>query len=569
MEFWIKNAYDSDFGGFFSNVNQFGNVTTLTPQRPGFEKVPYKRKSLIAQSRHGFGFTKAFMLTGDEKYLDYAQSALDFLYNYGWDNVNDGWYCFAKSDGTIDYTQYDLRDLNQKWSFQQHYALLGIVAHYEATRNSKTKEFMNKGLNSLYSNLWDSRSGYEGYYEYADYDWKNKREKGFTATVDAITTNAESIYLITKEEKYKTRLLQLADNITDHFIPQMDNAKVKALYPEVFNTDWTVNLNGSKTGSIGHFLKTAWCLGRTYLCDTTRTEYKEAAIKILNEAWNYKNGDISIWDHKNGGAFYEINILTGEWNGTNGNSKDYWTLEQSFTAAMLNYYITGDKIYLQMADEALDFFMNHFVDKENGEIFYTLDKTGTEIKKGTKGDDYKASYHSTEMGYYAYLYSNLYYLKGSAKLYYKFQPSNEERRITLTPIAIEENRLRIQSVKLDDSDYNLFEQDSRTLIIPPAIDGKFEIMFSYIPEESTNIKETSGNKTFRIFPNPVKDILTVEGLENVSKILITNVAGNTILQQNNKNASVNINLSSLPPGIYFVVLYQDLYQKSTHKIIKL
>jgi len=568
MEFWIKNAYDPEFGGFFSNVDQFGNVTTLTPQRPGFGKVPYKRKSLIVQSRHGYGFTKAFMLTGDEKYLDYAQSALGFLYDYGWDQVNDGWYCFAKSDGTIDYTQHDLRDLNQKWSFQQHYALLGIITHYEATHNSRTEEFMNKGINSLYSNLWDSRNGYEGYYEYADYDWKNKRGKSFTPTVDAITTNAESIYLITKEEKYKARLLQLADNITDHFIPQMDNPNVKALYPEVFNTDWAVDLNASKNGSIGHFLKTAWCFGRAYLCDTTRTEYKEAAIKILNQAWNYKNGDVSIWDHKNGGPFYEINILTGEWNGTNGNSKDYWTLEQGFTAAMLNYYITGDKVYLQMADEALDFFMNHFVDKENGEIFYTLDKTGTDIKKGIKGDDYKASYHSTEIGYYAYLYSSLYYLKGSAKLFYKFQPSDEERRITLTPIPIQENRLRIKSVKFNDSDYDLFEPDSRTLIIPPDIDGKFEVMFSYIPDAPNNIRETTRNAYFRIFPNPVKGILTVEGVENVSKILIANVTGKIVLQQNNELASANINVSSLQPGVYFIILYQP-HQKSTLKIIKL
>lgn len=37
-EFWIRNAFDPEYGGFFSNVNRSGNVTTLTPQRQGMRK---------------------------------------------------------------------------------------------------------------------------------------------------------------------------------------------------------------------------------------------------------------------------------------------------------------------------------------------------------------------------------------------------------------------------------------------------------------------------------------------------------------------------------------------------
>ncbi len=566
-EFWIEHAYDPEYGGFFSNVDQYGNVTTTTPQRAGFGTTPYKRKSLIVQSRHGYGFTRAFMLTGDEKYLDYAKSALDFLFDHGWDKTNGGWYCFAKSDGTIDLTQNDLRDQNQKWGFQQHYALLGIVANYEATRGSKAEEFMKKGITSIYNNMWDSRTGYKGYYEYTKPDWTGKTNKGFTPTVDAITTNAELTYLITQQPEHKTRLMELTDNIVDHFIPQMENKSVMALYPEVFNSNWVVDLNASKNGSVGHFIKTAWCLGRAYLCDTTRTEYKEAASKILNQVWTWKNGDVSLWDHVSGGPFNAINILTGAW-GTNGNLKDYWTLEQGFTGTMLNYYITKNDTYLQMADQSISFFMEHLRDSVNGEIFSDTYPDGTVVRRGIKGDDYKGSYHSIEIGYYAYLYSKLYYLNQPADLYYKFEPSSEEREITLTPIPIQDKRLKIKSVTLDDNDFHDFNADTRTLTLSPHQSGKFKVTFESVLPTPSGEERVFAENQVKVYPALVKENIQINGIQSNSLISITDLTGKVVHQQNNIETSLTVNAGDLAPGIYIVTVYQDSGIKSVHKIIK-
>ncbi|MDR1682318.1 MAG: AGE family epimerase/isomerase [Candidatus Symbiothrix sp.] len=567
-DFWIRNAYDPEYGGFFSNVNQQGNVTTMIPQRTGFDKTPYKRKSLIAQSRHGYGFTRAFMLTGDEEYLTYAKSALDFLFNYGWDTENEGWFCYAKSDGTLDITQYDLRDLEQKWSFQQHYALLGAVAHYEATRHPHTEEFMNKGVNTIYTKMWDSRENYKGYYETANVDWSNKRNKGFTSTIDAITTNAELSYLVTQEDKYKTRLLELADIIVERFIPQMDNPSVKVLYPETYSTNWAVNLNASQKGYVGHFIKTAWCLGRAYLCDTTKTEYKDAAVKILNEAWTYENGDVSVWDHTYGGPFNEIDILTGEWGSSNGNLKDYWTVEQGFTGPMINYYITKDDVYLQMADEALYFFMNHFIDTEYGEIFYYLDASGSVVKRGIKGDDYKASYHSIELGYYAYLYSNLYYLNKQASLYYKFEPKNEARQITLTPVPMEDNYLRIKSVDLDGDEFTAFNAETRTITVAPNQEGKFKVTFERCTDVHSDIKTVNQIAQIRLYPNPAVSYIQIDSSSMLSEALVFDVFGKQVLQQKATDASLRIDIRNLSKGVYFVNLFDENGRTATQKFIK-
>ena len=556
MDFWISHAYDPIYGGFFSSVGVNGTLLNSN------------RKSLICQTRHGYGFTRAFMLTGDEMYLDYANSALNFLFASGWDTTNEGWYCFANQDGTLD-NRSGWNPNNKKWGFQQHYAMLGIIANYEATQDTTVKKWMDLGMNSLYKNLWDSRPGFEGYYDDAAVDWSTKTGKGFTATVDGITTNAELNYLVTGTPESKERLLQLADNIVDHFISTMSDPLVKVLYPEKFSTDWVPDFASSGNGSIGHFIKTSWCLGRAYLCDTTKTQYRDGAIEILDKSWAFQNGTASVWDKVNGGPFNEIDILTGNFK-ANGDSKDYWTVEQGFTSGMLNHYITKNPIYLQMADESLNFFMKHIVDSINGEIFSQTNPNGLIVRNKTKGDDFKASYHSTELGYLAYLYSSLYLLNKPANLYYKFAPSEDARVITLKPIPIEDRCLSITSVTLDGEPFNDFDPASRSLFIAPNQGGKFKVTYESIPSGRTGLAATPDDLKIRVFPNPTRNNINISGAENVNRITIMDLAGKVVLEQTSfGQTSISINLENLQSGVYMVVLNQNSGAKSLRKIIKM
>lgn len=559
VQFWIDHAYDPINGGFFSNVDRFGNVTTLTDVHTN---KTYKRKSLIAQTRQGYGFTRAFMLTGDESYLNYAQSALKFLTDHGWDSTNEGWYCFAKEDGSLDHGQW-WDPNNTKWGFQQQYALLGLVANYEATHDSGIKTWIDKGINSNYNHLWDSRTGLEGYYENSNLDWTGKDLKGFTCTVDAITTNAELSYLISKKPEYKTHLFQLGDIIVNRFVPLIDETETRLLYPEVYSSDWVPDLTAG--GSIGHFLKTAWCLGRLYLIDPTRTEYKVAAEKILSQAWTYKNGNSSIWDHVNGGPFFEINVSTGL---LSNDSKEYWTLEQGFTGPMINYYITKNPIYLQMADESISFFMNHNIDNTYGETYGYLDPTGSVVRNDTKGDDFKANYHCVEFAYYSYLYSNLYYLHQPASLYYKFAPQATAQTIELSPIPMENGLLRIKSVTLDGNDFSSFDATTRTLNIAANQGGKFKVTFESIDNASA-LSSTFENNQIKVYPNPTSDKLIIDGISDINSLSVLDVTGKQMLQLNNAGkSSTVIDIQQFNKGVYFVQLRSISGAKTLQKIIK-
>jgi mannose/cellobiose epimerase-like protein (N-acyl-D-glucosamine 2-epimerase family) len=505
------------------------------------------------------------MMTGDERYLTYAQYALDFLYDHGWDKTKaasgeerGGWYCFGNKNGSIKTTPW-APDLSEKWSFQQHYGMLGPIAHYEVTQDERSKEFVNKGMQSLYDNLWDPRPGYEGYYSNADLDWKNPRNKGFTPTVDAITTHAELIYLVTQEEEHKNRLMQLGDNIVDHFISWMDDNPSKILYPGEYDSNW--NTTGGSS-SIGHFVKTAWCLGRIYLCDTGEEKYKEGAIKILDKTWTYQKGNTSLWDRENGGLFESISM-----DGVQPEKrKDYWTVEQGFTGSMINYYITQNKTYLEMADRSLDFFMNHFVDEEYGGTFWTLEADGT-LLNDQKGDNYEGNYHACELGYYAYLYSNLYYLYQPANLYYMFEKKDEARNIQLTPIPMEDGLLRIKSVTLDGRDFTSFDPVSRTLNIAANEGGKFKVTFQSYETHPSSVNDFAATSV-NIYPNPAADYIRVSGDFPIQAIVLSDLSGRVLDKKAcNLEYSCDIELSRILSGVYFITV---MYEKGsiTKKVVK-
>jgi mannobiose 2-epimerase len=562
-QFWIDHAYDPIKGGFFSDIDVAGNKTQQTNVHT---QAKYYRKSLIVQARHEYGFTRAFMLTGDESYLTYAKSAHDFLTTYGWDTTNDGWFCFAKEDGSLDDGGW-WNPNTYKWGFQQHYGMVGIVANYEATRNTDVKTWMDKGINSLYTHLWDATPGQEGYFanDNGTVNWGGKSGKGFTPTVDGITTNAELTYLITKEPAHKARLLQLADNIVQKIVPAMDITAVKAMFPETFNTNWSVTSGYPGSGSVGHFIKTAWCLGRAFLCEPTKSEYKDGVIKIMDEAWTYKNGTSSIWDHVNGAPFTTVNIQTGI---VSDNKKDYWTLEQGYTSGMLNYYITKNPNYLQMADESLDFFMKYMVDNVNGEIYMGTSADGKTVTNNTKGEPFKGSYHSNELGYYAYLYSNLYYLHQPASLYYKFAASTETQNISLSPIPMEEGLLRIKSVTLDGNEFTTFDPATRTLNIAANQGGKFKVTFESLLSAPAAVASLENNK-ITIYPNPTTDYIQIDGMEAVNGLVVMDLAGKVLIQQTiNGQSFIHISLKDLNAGIYFVVLHKNSGEKIMRKIIK-
>ncbi|MFA5834939.1 MAG: AGE family epimerase/isomerase [Bacteroidota bacterium] len=453
-----KGAYDPIGGGFYVNINREGKQFGSTI------------KNTLNQTRNAYGFIRAFQMTGDTSYLRYARYALDFMYKYSWDKTNTGWYNDLNSAGT------PTNPSANKTAFYQHYAVLGIAASYEATNDTIDRNWLLKGYAYNESKLWDSTPSTYGYYDYVAANGTNPMDKSFNATVDAITTHVLHLYLMTGEEKYKTRLLELADNMLTYIAASSSSQQIGIA--ELYTSSWQIrsSSNNNETRTImGHVLKTAWCLARIYQLEK-KPLYLSTAEALVQNVLD------KGYDHQNGGPYKDYNRITGAMlmNGISDTAKAYWQMEQAITSGMMLYQLTGKEKYLKMADQTLDFFMKYFVDHVYGDVFENTNKYGGLIAQwGTnKGSGGKAAYHSIETGYYTYLYGALLVKKEPARLYYSFSAQPQSRQLRMRPIGVPEGYLKIASVTRNGNTYANYDSSNLTVTLPANVDGIFSVTYA-------------------------------------------------------------------------------------------
>jgi len=457
--FW-KKAYDPVNGGFYQNIDQMGNLKASWGTN----------KNTLNQSRDAYGFTRAFQLTGDTSYLRYAQYALNFMYAHAWDNTNGGWINNINALGTPPSPN------DNKSAYHQHYALLGITAHFEATQDTADWSWLMKGYAYNETKLWDSDPAKFGYFDYVAANGTGPTDKSFNATVDALTTHVLHLYLLTGEQQYKTRMLALADNMINRLAASASLQQIG--FAEKYNSTWQIN-NSETMTIMGHVLKTGWCLARIYQVsnDPLFLSTAETLVQsVLDKGY----------DHQNGGPYKDYNRVTGQmlmW-GQMDTAKAWWQMEQAVTAGLMLYQLTGKEKYLKMADETLNFFMTYFVDHVYGEVFSDRTKYGKQIWGLEKGSDGKAAYHSIELGYYTYLYGKLLVKKEPITLYYRFNALDQPRQLRMRPIGVPDGYLTLSSVARNGNVYANYDSSNLTVTLPANTDGIFAV--TYAPSKSAS-----------------------------------------------------------------------------------
>lgn len=554
--FWIQ-THDDVYGGFFVDVNKYGNVTNSN------------YKTIVNNSRNTYGFTRAYMLTGNEDFLEMAESGIEFMQNYLWDNEYGGWYNQCNRNGSYPST-------GTKTAFDQHYGLLGLTAYYEATLNGMAMQSIENGFNFMDTYMWDKRENYLGYYDAVTRTGSNPTGKTFNSTADAVTTHLFNLYLLTGDQKYFDRLMVMKNNLKNHFVGSMDQQAIG--FAEAFDSNWNIDPSEERT-IMGHVLKTAWCLGRTHTIQTDQSAIDDAAL-LVDDVW------INGYDHELGGPYKDYNRLTGEiyMYGAFDTAKAWWQMEQAVTSGLLLFDITRDENYLQMADESIEFFMNHFVDSIYDEVYADRSRTGGRVQYNggywdeNKGNGWKAGYHSIETGYYAYLYGKLLIKNEPVTLYYKYQSADSTRIIHMNPLAIDFTQLEVTSVTKDGNNYSDYNGTERTLNIPAGVSGTFKVTYIYNnPANIENEQIANSSHPFDIlktYPNPFTDISQIEIIANKTinlDVTIYNSNGKLIHKQNllgvKGEKQIQINGNGLPNGLYIYKLNSADYE-ATGKIVK-
>ncbi|HLU51093.1 MAG TPA: T9SS type A sorting domain-containing protein, partial [Flavobacteriaceae bacterium] len=72
---------------------------------------------------------------------------------------------------------------------------------------------------------------------------------------------------------------------------------------------------------------------------------------------------------------------------------------------------------------------------------------------------------------------------------------------------------------------------------------------------------------FNFYPNPMDEILTLSAHTTLDKVIVYTVLGNQVINQNIGEATAEINVSSLTPGIYLMKVISN-GKTGTYRLIK-
>jgi len=474
-EFFIDAQFDKDGDEYRINYDTYRTEISMTGERHDTF-----RQETDTISRMVYGLASAYMLTGEEIFLEASEAGTKYLHDhmrfYDTDENVVYWYhgidvkngretkIFASEFGD-DYEAVPM--------YEQIYALAGPTQVYRVNGDPAIMKDINLTMDLFERFFKDKEKG--GYYSHldpitlsahAESLGKNKAKKNWNSVGDHAPAYLINLWLATGKDEHRDFLKYTADCIAKHF-PDYDNSP---FVNERFFDDWSHDLTWDwqqDRGVVGHNLKIAWNLMRIFSIAPEKS-YAELAENIAGLMPEYG------MDKQRCGWYdvVERKIKEGEtmprfvWH----DRKAWWQQEQGILAYQILYGILKKDVYLKYARESAAFYNTYFLDHYDGSVYFNVLVNGLPYALGTerlKGSHSMSCYHSIELAYLAQVYTNLLSTKKPLDLYFKpVHGGFADGILRVSPDILPKESVKITSVTVDDEPYKDFDAAGLTVKIP-------------------------------------------------------------------------------------------------------
>ncbi len=454
----------------------------------GKSEIKSFRQETDTISRMIYGMASAFMLTGEDVFLETAEKGVEYLKKhmrfYDIDENVVYWYHGIDVDGDKEkkiFTSEFGDDYDAIPMYEQIYALAGPIQTYRVNGDPSVLRDAELTI-QLFERFFKDTKG-EGYYSHIDPVLlsphssslgPNASRKNWNSVGDHAPAYLINLYLATEEQKYKDFLEYTADTITAHF-PDYENSP---FVNERFMDDWSHDLSWGwqqDRAVVGHNLKIAWNLMRiNSICP--KKSYEEFAAHIA-EVMPEVGMDVQR------GGWYDVmeRRLHGDqeyyrfaWH----DRKAWWQQEQAILAYEILYGIYGKEEYLKYARESAAFYNTYFLDHDDGAVYFNVLANGLPYLLGTerkKGSHSMSAYHSVELAYLAATYTNLLNTKKPLTLYFKPMVNGfKDNILRVQPDILPAGSVKLTKVWIDGKEWNRFDSEKMTVELP-ALDYRPKI----------------------------------------------------------------------------------------------
>ena len=470
----------AQFGGQPVNYDNYRTTITLT----GEKAQDHYRQETDTISRLVYGFASAYLLTGDDRFLEGAEKGTEYLREhmrfYDMDENIVYWYHGIDVAGRRETKVFASEfgdDLDAIPAYEQIYALAGPIQTYRITGDPRILRDAELTIDLFDRFFLDREKG--GYFSHLDpitLDPRsealgaNRAKKNWNSVGDHAPAYLINLWLATGEERYATMLESTFDTICAHF-PDYEHSP---FVQEKFLEDWSHDYHHmwqQNRGVVGHNLKIAWNLMRMYGLKP-KADYEELARTIGERI-------PTVGQDRQRGGWYDVMERARRDGETRHryafhDRKAWWQQEQGILAYLILNGILGDEEYLRYAREGSSFYNAFFLDHDDGAVYFNVLANGVPYLMGTerfKGSHSMSGYHSFELCYLAQTYTNLLITKEPLNLYFKPYPTGfKDRILHVSPDILPPDRIRIGAVWIDDEPYDRFDADALTVTLPNVND---------------------------------------------------------------------------------------------------
>lgn len=437
-------------------------------------------------SRLVYGFATAYLMTGEDRFLEAAERGTKYLRDhmrfYDPDEDLVYWYHGIQVKGNRELKLLSSEhgdafsdDRESIPMYEQIYALAGPIQTYRVTGDPlilRDAEHTVKLFKEFYRD--PDQGGYFSSLDPLTLDPRsetlgtNRARKNWNSVGDHAPAYLINLWLATGEAEYAEMLEDTFDTITKYF-PDFDNSP---FVQERFYEDWShdTTWGGQQNRAVvGHNLKIAWNLMRMHSLNP-KEEYKTLATKIAALM-----PDVGS-DRQRGGWYDVVERLRADGEEQHRfvyhDRKAWWQQEQSILAYLILHGVLKESEDLRHAREATAFYNAFFLDHDDGAVYFNVLANGTPFLMGTerfKGSHSMSGYHSMELCYLAAVYTNLLITKQPMDFYFKPQPGAfKDNILRVQPDILPSGSIKIGECELNGIPYSNFDAEALTVSLPDA-----------------------------------------------------------------------------------------------------
>jgi len=434
---WMNHATDSTDGHFHAFLDREWNPHNGKQKYPGM------------LSRHLFSYSVAYMLSGNEKYLEKADKLFNYLINHGWDEQFGGWYYSINPQGQPVDSKKDM--------FMNIYAVTGLSMYYTITHDKSALEYIRNTRSLFQEHAWDSNHG--GYYRRLDRQWKvTNNNKVFTPQIAPVSGYLLYLYAATQQQRYldqAKKLMALANK-------QLLDNKLGWIR-EKFDRSWQplAKHKSDEQINIGHNIEVAWMWLRLYSI-TGNTSYKKKAEQLYRQLHQSAFKSNGAWLSKMGLTSPDQHPSTTSW----------WIQAYGDMLQLSMYGYGNNSDSLDQFTKGSSFWNSAFLDKKYGGTMLSAMLDG-EVDRGDKAVRTKTSYHAMEHALLNYLYLSLWNEEKQITLYFNWDMGSDDR--PLCPLPIYNNDASITGINTSDGSLSVPTSPSKCISVPEEFNGSIKL----------------------------------------------------------------------------------------------